>query len=116
MKYYHVTHKENVDAIIENGLEGGWGDDGFGVYLFDDLSAAEDYAADGGWEGNLTEETTIILEIEDDGEDIYPIEVQTEWPNPEDYECVVVRPMEDLEGSTWKPAYVGLIGSSMPSP
>lgn len=94
--YWHVTSRENAAAILEEGFLGGWGDDGFGVYLFSDLAAAEDYAGAGGWDGTLAD--IAIIEIDDEDPGIRPVEVDPAWPNPEDYEFVRIFPMEDDPG------------------
>lgn len=114
MKLWHVTHKDNTDAILKDGFEANWGDDGFGVYFFDDLTAAEDYAHDGGWDGELDPDDAVILEAET--EEAYPIEVNPEWPNPEDYEAVYVV-FRDESDPFFKPEQVTLVaGAQLPSP
>lgn len=102
--FYHVTNSSNVEAILEQGLLPGWGDDGFGIYVFDDLAAAEDYAADQGWDGALAEPVILALEA-------YPCEVwevvpDPHWPNPEDYEHVLRYPADPdaaIDQQYWKP-------------
>ncbi|MCE6959227.1 hypothetical protein LAZ40_09200 [Cereibacter sphaeroides] len=102
MRLWHVTSPDAAAAILEEGFLGGWGDAGFGVYLFADLGAAEDYAADGGWDGSLTE--AVILEIEAELAEIDIVIPDPGWPNPEDYEHVRWHPMDPDEDETWPPA------------
>lgn len=64
MRYYHVTAPENVADILANGFIPGWGDWGFGVYLFSDPAVAQDYARKGGWDGDLKGKSPVILEVE----------------------------------------------------
>lgn len=102
---WHVTHRDHAAVILKEGLAGGWGDDGFGVYLFDDLTAAEDYRAGGGWQ-DADPDDLVILEILAPRSDIIPVEVNPAWPNPEDYVSVVMRPLEDMadDDDRWRPA------------
>ena len=100
--YWHVTDPDAAAAILEEGFAGGWGDVGFGVYLFADLGAAEDYAAAGGWDGSLG--ATAILEVEADEALIEGIVPDPGWPNPGDYLHVRHVPMaDDGEETRWKP-------------
>jgi hypothetical protein len=111
--YYHVTHKDHVEPILSSGFEGGWGDAGFGVYFFDDLAAAEDYASKGGWDGNSVPEDLQIIEVEDDIhiEHVIP---NPAWPNPEDYENVCYSQMDENE-PPWGPVR-RLLDPSTPEP
>lgn len=114
MKLWHVTHIDNLEPIFSEGFEANWGDDGFGVYLFNDLSAAEDYAHNGGWDGSLSTSDAVILEVVTD--EALPIEVNPEWPNPEDYEAVYVV-FRDESDPFFKPDQVTLVaGAQLPSP
>jgi len=63
MRYYHVTAAENVPDILTHGFRPGWGDWGFGVYLFSDLDVAGAYARKGGWDGGLKNKKPVILEV-----------------------------------------------------
>ncbi len=90
MKLWHVTHKDNLASILADGFEAGWGDNGFGVYFFNDLSAASDYAYTGGWDGELSIDDAVLIEAECDDNDPFPVEIQPDWPNPEDYDAVYV--------------------------
>lgn len=96
---YHVTTHENATEIMNEGFRGGWGDVGYGVYLFDDFSEANSYAHDGGWDGLLND--PVIIEISGAYDETEMIIPDPGWPNPEDYECVRFRPMDD--GEFWKP-------------
>jgi hypothetical protein len=60
-RFYHVTDREHARDIIENGFLGGWGDVGFGVYLYDNMSEASAYAERGGWDEGLVD--PVILEV-----------------------------------------------------
>ena len=111
--FYHVTDRENVEPILRDGLLGGWGDDGFGIYLYSDLYDARSYAAGNGWDGDLQD--PVILEIEADNGEVYPITVDPGWPNPEDYENVHVREMDPDDAGAWKPLRISLLKNS-PSP
>lgn len=97
---YHVTTATNAADILINGFEGGWGDVGFGVYLYDNFMDAEDYLHKGGWDGELTD--GVVIEVSADPMEVENIIPDPEWPNPEDYETVMFRPMD--EGNVWTPA------------
>ncbi|MEP3669955.1 MAG: hypothetical protein ABJN42_24865 [Roseibium sp.] len=100
--FFHVTSRENAQAILEDGFSGGWGDNGFGVYLYDNPSDAEGYADDNGWDGELDD--PVILKVTCEYEDLHDIEVQPDWPNPEDYDAVSWYPMDpDKPEELWKP-------------
>lgn len=111
--YWHVTSAANAAAILEEGFEGGYGDDGFGVYLFSDLGAAEDYAAENGWDRSLVD--PVLLEVRCDPRLIWDIDIQPDWPNPEDYEFVHRFPMRE-DDQNWKPSITLLLTSEEPKP
>jgi hypothetical protein len=116
--YYHVTHPEAATAILDEGFLPGWGDAGLGVYLFDDIVAAEDYAARSGWDGEL--ETPVLLRIETKNPLVEQVIPHPDWPDPEAYDHVWFLPMED-EGLAWHPENLaicpdGLNGTQSPSP
>ncbi|MBW3243495.1 hypothetical protein KUV57_12550 [Epibacterium sp. DP7N7-1] len=98
--YYHVTSPENASDIQSIGFLGGWGDDGFGVYLFDGLHHAADYALNGGWDGALTE--AVIIEIRVDPAELDEIHPDPGWPNPEDYADVYVHRMDEDDPLPWE--------------
>lgn len=98
--YYHVTSPENAKNIQEIGFQGGWGDDGYGVYLFDGLHLAANYAMKGGWDGELTE--AVIIEIRVDPAELDEIYPDPGWPNPEDYVDVYVHRMEEDDPLPWE--------------
>ncbi|MCW3784445.1 hypothetical protein [Defluviimonas salinarum] len=104
MMFWHVTDPESAKCILDQGFLGGWGDDGFGVYLYDCRHAALRYAAKGGWDGGLDPETAVLIEVEvPEGEAIEVIP-HPEWPNPEAYRQIFLHPMdEDDEGAFWTP-------------
>ncbi|WP_027234427.1 hypothetical protein [Leisingera caerulea] len=98
--YYHVTSPESAENIIEIGFQGGWGDDGFGVYVYDNLPDAYAYAKSGGWDGELTR--AVILELQADPDDFDGIIPDPAWPNPEDYETVLVHRMDEDDPMPWE--------------
>jgi hypothetical protein len=102
MSYYHVTSAAAARDILKGGFEGGWGDDGFGVYLFGTLDSALEYAQAGGWDKSL--KNPVIIEVLQGGPLVYRITVNSEWPNPEDYEDVFVFYMNaDDDNARWRP-------------
>lgn len=101
-KFWHVTHRDNVAAILENGYLPGWGDAGLGVYVWAQLDAAEDYCAGGGWDGEAAPEDLAILEIQCGPDEVEFIVPDPGWPNPDDYEHVRVWPGLD-EDIAWQP-------------
>lgn len=102
---YHVTEKENVLSIITTGFEGGWGDAGFGVYVFSDMAAAMEYAAKGGWDKSSRPGEMIILKLEVPEEELRAITPHPEWPNPEYYAPILVHHMEE-DGPNWFPRII----------
>lgn len=116
-EYYHVTSLEDAQSILKEGFEGGWGDIGYGVYLFDDLFAAENYAHDGGWDGRLETTQTVIIAIklEDRSDEVSWVIPDPEWPNPEDYEHVLFHPMKEDDSLRWRPT-MRLVQDDAPSP
>lgn len=107
MLFYHVTEREHADAILREGFRGGWGDLGFGVYFYGSLDRAEDYLAEGGWDGELKD--PVILVVSDDS----VVEI-TEWDldpawEPEKYEDMHWRPMDPDTEEAWKPASLALV-------
>ena len=114
---WHVTGPEAAEAILDEGFAGGWGDDGFGVYLFSSLPAARVYAAEGGWDAGL--EAPVLLEVEAEADEVCPILPDPAWPNPEDYVHVLVHPMDpDAEEARWSPRrrVLGLEAAPSPGP
>lgn len=99
---YHVTSRANAMGILKEGFEGGYGDVGFGVYLWTCETAAQDYADKGGWDGSLKD--AVIVEVEVPDSDLEMVEPDPSWPNPEDYENVAwVRMDEHDDEARWKP-------------
>lgn len=100
---YHVTSRANAMAILREGFEGGYGDAGFGVYLYNCEQAAQDYLANGGWDGSLPDDA-VILEVEAPESEIDVVIPDPAWPNPQDYEQVCWVPMDEYdEDARWKP-------------
>lgn len=101
---YHVTSADDAQNILSNGFEGGWGDVGFGVYVFGNLHDAVGYMDAGGWDGLLDPENAAIISVEvEDASEFERVVPDRDWPNPEDYENVFWHPMEDNVLSQWKP-------------
>lgn len=111
---YHVTEKENAISILSEGFEGGWGDDGFGVYVFTSLASAEAYLAKGGWDNVSSPEEMIILKLEAHEEDLRQIIPHPEWKNPEDYASIMIHDMEE-GGQNWYPKILPLGSALAPS-
>ena len=101
---WHVTHRDNEAAILKDGFEGGWGDDGFGVYVFTDALAALRYADKGGWDEKIEAGCACVFEIEAEHAELCEIAVHPEWPNPEFYQDVLYHPMQDDGKEIWAPA------------
>lgn len=101
---YHTTERENVEDILSNGFLGGWGDVGFGVYLYDNIYDARDYAHDGGWDGELKD--PVILKVV--SSDLMYVDPDPSWPNPEDYETVCWIELPD-DDTRWKPESVSVV-------
>lgn len=106
-RYYHVTTPECAAAILSEGFWGGFGDNGHGVYLYDNANAAAEYAISGGWDGSLKQ--AVVLELVTDQADVYPIDVDPHWPNPEDYESVCLHPTSEDDEVPWRPHSVGIV-------
>ena len=100
---WHVTDKIAAESILAEGFRGGWGDDGFGVYLFSDPAAALRYAEKGGWSEDIEAGDTAIIEITADEDDLTSVVVHPEWPNPEFYHEVLYHPMDSDVESVWTP-------------
>jgi hypothetical protein len=99
-EYYHVTDRASADSILKNGFEGGWGDLGYGVYLWNGLDTAEDYAAKGGWDHALKD--SVILAVSDpEIEEITGADLDPNW-DPAQYAEMYWHPMEEGAGN-WKP-------------
>lgn len=93
--FYHVTDRKNVQQIQKDGFIGDWGDDGFGVYLFSDFGAADDYASHNGWDGGLSD--PVILEIEASSDLVDAVIPHPDWPDPDKYEEVRIFRMDGNE-------------------
>lgn len=91
--FYHGTERVNTPDILSNGFIGGWGDAGFGVYLFDNPFDAQQYAAKGGWDGEL--EQPVILKIQADDVERVPV-LSSEW-DAQLYENMWWHDMEDQQ-------------------
>lgn len=102
--FYHVTERDAAEDILQQGFLGGWGDDGFGVYFYDNLYDARDYVSRGGWDGGLKD--PVILAVEDP--EIYSIRVDPSWDASE-YEHVCVHYMDDND-EHWIPQSVAVVG------
>jgi hypothetical protein len=100
---YHVTRKDHAAAILTDGFEGGWGDAGFGVYLYDGLFAAEEYLERGGWDGEANPDDLCILELEVPTDDADYVQPEPDWPNPEDYSAILYHEMTPDTDEKWRP-------------
>lgn len=100
---WHVTGYAVAQIILNKGFIGGWGDDGYGVYVFDDISSAEDYLVNGGWDGEGDPAQMCILEIEAPASSLWEIDVHPEWENPEFYDHVMRYPMDPDSEDPWTP-------------
>lgn len=107
----HVTERENALSILEGGFLGGWGDVGFGVYLWTDETVARAYAEHGGWDGLLTD--PVLLVVEDASlQPIDPCDIHRDW-DPKPYLSTLWRPMdEDDPDTSWRPERMGLLDPS----
>jgi hypothetical protein len=116
MEFYHVTTTQVAQKILEEGFRPDWGDAGLGVYFYDNLTDAEDYLTEGGWDGRLDPSDGAIVSIIVDEMELERIIPDPEWPNPEDYETVAWRPMDDAE-TLWKPEEIRILDNApYPSP
>ncbi len=111
---WHVTTGEAAKMILADGFLGGWGDDGYGVYLFTDLCDAQDYRNSGGWDGEGEPDQMEILQIETSEAALWHIEVNPEWPNPEFYTNVLRYPMDPDDEEYWTPSRCLLSGEPVP--
>jgi hypothetical protein len=98
---WHVTSAAQVIEILKEGFRGNWGDAGYGVYLFSDFDAAEDYADEGGWDGSLQD--PIILEVQATASDVAHVIPDPNWPNPDDYEHVLWAELSPDTDPLWRP-------------
>ena len=100
--YYHATTREAAQSIVEDGFQGGWGDDGYGVYLFGTITGAAEYISKGGWDNSHTPDDMVIVMISAPEEDVSLVIPNPAWPNPEDYADIHVYHMEDDSEHHWK--------------
>ena len=115
MLCWHVTSGEAARSILEGGFKGGWGDNGFGVYVFSDLAAAEAWLAKGGWDAGLVARNAAILEIDCPETELRGIDIHPDWPDPEAYHAVLMHPMCD-EAEIWAPVRAILAQPEYPGP
>lgn len=107
MPYYHVTERQSAPDILENGFLGGWGDWGYGVYLFDNIHDARDFAEGHGWDGAIHH--PVIIEVEPRPGEAVQGDVHPDWPDPERYEAIFYVPMEDDSQDYWVPLSARLV-------
>lgn len=101
---YHVTSIGNAKNIIESGFLGGFGDAGFGVYMFENLWTARDYLDAGGWDNSGDPDEMCILELEVPVGEAEYLTPDPGWPNPEDYADVIFHEMDqDDAEALWQP-------------
>jgi len=102
---YHVTERSSVDDIMANGFMGGYGDLGYGVYFFNDIETAEDYAMDGGWDSSI--KNPIVLAVSDpDIQPVMPDSINPAWDQNYYQGMSWVELPDDTE--YWKPDVVKL--------
>jgi len=97
--FYHVTESDAAADILKNGFAGGWGDAGYGVYLYGTPYSAEEYAARGGWDGELKD--PVAIEVK--GDDIRKVPILDPSWDPHDYEDMYMHPMGESDDERWKP-------------
>lgn len=102
-RVYHVTRTENVASILEEGFLGGWGDAGFGVYVFIDLRSAENYLQKGGWDRQQDPSDMTILEIWADRSEFERVNAHSDWTDAEFYLCVLMVPLDEDSDAPWRP-------------
>jgi len=115
LRAFHVTERETAALILKEGFLGGWGDVGFGVYLWTNEQVCRAYANHGGWDGLAT--NPVILEVIDPS--LIPIdlsELPAGW-NRELYASMLWRPLdgEDSERPWW-PEVLRLLDETAPEP
>jgi hypothetical protein len=114
--YFHVAEQSDAQQIMLDGFEGGWGDVGFGVYMYGTLASAQQYASQGGWDGRLKH--PCILELRSNEPAL--VTPEPSWPNPEDYCDVYWHEMdedrEDPPGTNWKPEIVACLDREFSRP
>ena len=107
--YYHVTDPDEAREILREGFLPGWGDVGFGVYLWGSLTSARRYAKKGGWDKKLGDPVILMV----GSPEIRPIhdhEVHPDWPNPEDYvDMFFWEGDEDNEEELLVPEYMEVV-------
>lgn len=107
--FYHATEAENVDDIMTNGFQGGWGDAGLGVYFYDNIYDAQAYVAKGGWDGAL--KNPVIIAVQDSSMERVPV-LSDEW-DASLYANMWWHDMEDGdEDDYWKPQYMEIVRPS----
>lgn len=99
-EFFHVTDRENAEEIVRSGFLGGWGDVGYGVYAFDNIVNAREYAANGGWDRQLVDPVIIVFSTLE----MSKVIPEPSWPNPDDYLSVFWKELDDRnEEECWKP-------------
>ena len=101
-RFYHVTEQESSPDILQNGFIGGWGDVGFGVYLYDNIYDAQNYAKKGGWDSAL--ENPVIIEVQaDDVERVDNLDADWDASLYENMWWYDMEDQQDDEDARWKP-------------
>lgn len=112
---FHVTERGTAALILEEGFLGGWGDVGFGVYLWAEERVARAYLEHGGWDGPF--EDPVILEVSDPS--LVPIDpslVHPAW-DPELYASMRWRPMDGEDSEPpWRPEETRLLEGAEADP
>jgi hypothetical protein len=111
VKLWHVTDPKAAADIVKNGFRGGWGDVGFGVYFYSNMSDAVAYGEDGGWDHKLVKFAVLEAVVPDHL--VQDIEPDPGWPNPEEYETVRFVPLDEGAGeSLVVPVSVAAVGTA----
>lgn len=112
---FHVTERETAALILQEGFLGGWGDVGFGVYLWSEERVTRSYLELGGWDGPFAE--PVILEVTDPS--LVPIDaslIHPDW-DPELYASMLWRPMDEEDPDTpWRPAQLSRLDDPVSGP
>jgi hypothetical protein len=91
-RVYHVTERETAAEIQRVGFLGGWGDCGYGLYVYTSPGEALAYAKRGGWDKSLKDPVVLVAHIP--LKLLQPPELHPDW-NPKSYECVLWAPMDE---------------------
>jgi len=116
-RVYHVTERATAADIEREGFLGGWGDCGFGLYVYTSPSQAHEYAQRGGWDHGLQDPIVLVAHLPI--RLLQPPDLHPDW-DPESYECVLWVAMdEDAEAEALRPevliSWDALAGDPVPT-